>query len=353
MLTSGMAILTENGMTQIEIEHPVSVFDELGKVNYFGWARSDLFNFNSDLIWTPRRLITESERFMVFTQTHLFIFEINDSGLLGWLNIAAVSLIDKKISIKNEIIPFPMGGLELSSSGSLIQIKIKKSLIEFISLEDGNKILKIDINDMSHNNRLRGEVVLFKPDNAQALSVNLPLQRREECFQLLCSSPWYEVEGVMQFENVDILLSKRRAWGIHESIRLARSPNYIHFCATGCGFQNGRQIGFYLGYGIADSSGTTENAFFVNGIIHKLEKVIFKISDYDTALPWHFTTTDSRLDMNFQPVQKNMLRKYFLFSSLRLRQEYGFFSGKVTLDNGSILRFRNVTGIAERLKSTN
>ncbi|MDR2343145.1 MAG: DUF2804 domain-containing protein [Spirochaetaceae bacterium] len=342
-------------MAQVEVRAPVSIFDDIGQLCNFGWARGPFFHYDPNLIWAPRRCILESERYIIFSPTHLFVFDLCDSGVFGHFSICAVSLLDKTISGKFEKLSFPMGALELpnQSESSVIKKTIKNNRVEFICIEDAGRIIKIDAPQVNRNNRLRGEVVLLPQEDTQSISVNSPWRRQRERFQLIRCSPCYTVEGVMQFENTPLIFSRGRAWGIYEWVRMARPANDIHYWAAACGMYRGRQIGFNVGYGSADSAAGTENAFFVNGTLHKLDQVTFRISPSNWLEPWNFTSNNKRLEMTFIPVQRNSYQNNFLFHSVRVRQFFGFFSGRVTLDDGSVLYFNNIAGIAERRKTYN
>ncbi|MDR0408917.1 MAG: DUF2804 domain-containing protein [Spirochaetaceae bacterium] len=338
---------------QTEITAPVSIFDNTGSLCNFGWARGPFFHYNRALLWTPGRSIAESERYIIFSPTHLFTFELYDAGVFGHISVCAVPLLDKTVSSKFEKLSFPMGMLKLpnQSEETIIKTNLKNNLIEFICIEDGGRIIKIDTPQLSHNNRLRGEVVLMTQEYAQSIVTHIPWRRQKERFQLTRCSPCYTAEGVMQFENKPVLFNKGRAWGIYEWARIARPKKDIHYWAAACGMHRGRQIGFSVGYSSADSSSGTENAFFVNGILHKLEQVTFKISPSSWLAPWHFSSGSGRLEMIFFPARYNSYQNNFLFHSLHTRQFFGFFSGKVILDNGEVLHFSNITGLAERRKT--
>jgi hypothetical protein len=104
-----------------------------------------------------------------------------------------------------------------------------------------------------------------------------------------------------------------------------------------------------VGYNSADSGMGTENAFFIDGRLHKLDKVSFHIPS-ERIMPWRFTSNDNRLEMIFEPQQeRDESRQMFLYSHRR-RQLFGAFSGKVVLDNGEELDFQDITGVAERKK---
>jgi hypothetical protein len=110
-------------------------------------------------------------------------------------------------------------------------------------------------------------------------------------------------------------------------------------------------VGISVGYDTADSVLGTDNAFFLDGKLHKLDQVTFHVSPSNWLLPWRFTSNDNRLEMIFTPHQERTESHQMIFHSLKRRQVCGFFSGKVILDNGGEFEFSNITGLGERRKT--
>ncbi|MDR1596202.1 MAG: DUF2804 family protein, partial [Treponema sp.] len=100
-------------MAPLEIDTPRPILDEFGKPVNFGWARSPVFKYDKDLLNPPYRRITESERYIIFSPTHLLAFEVLDGGFLGYISISVVSLKDKKRHTQPFIIPFSLGIFDL------------------------------------------------------------------------------------------------------------------------------------------------------------------------------------------------------------------------------------------------
>jgi hypothetical protein len=125
----------------------------------------------------------------------------------------------------------------------------------------------------------------------------------------------------------------------------------VRYWASACGLSGGQLVGFTLGHGLIDSTAATENAFFVDGRVHKLDQVSFYKPSSGWLSPWHFTSADNRLDMVFTPQQERYDRRQMLFYSMSRRQVYGSFSGKVVLDDGAEMDFHNITGFVERCRT--
>ena len=344
-------------MSGTEITASVPALDETGRPQNFGWARAPNFIYDPAMLRASRRNITESDRYIIFMPTHLFVFEIMDDGYLGYQFVSAVHLTDKRRSTKARITNFPLGCFDLpaaSDSGS-IRITRKNSLMNFAVMEKGVRIIKIDNPKFNHHRGIRGEVVLTPPTGAESLVTHLPYPRfnvkgRADAFSYSRCSPWYSAEGVIQYGNSEIIFSKGEGWGIFNWNRGVRPRSDLRFWACGSGTAAGRQAGFCIGYNSADTAQGTENAFFLDGRLHKLDQVSFHITSGRLA-PWRFTSNDMRLEMIFTPHQeRDENHQMFLYSSKR-RQFFGTFSGRVILDDGSEFKFQDITGMAERRKS--
>ena len=340
-------------MSQNEILSAISVLDERGTPQNFGWAREPHFLYDPALAWAPRRKFSEADRYIVFNPTHLFVFEIRDDGYLGHMGITVISTKEKKRSTHFYRTLFPLGSYEMPA-GSLsgaIRYRRKKLLLDFVPMESKARIIRMDIPRFGYNRRLRGELVLTEPASAESLVCNLPWCNGKNAFRYSRRSPWYTAEGVIQFGTAEIIFSSGNAWGIFDWNRAIRPRADISYWAASCGRGDGRMISFSIGHGLIDSSAGSENAFFVNGRLHKLDQVTFHIPSQGWSSPWRFTSNDKRLEMVFSPQQERAdHRQMLLFSSSRL-QVFGNFSGQVVLDDNTVMNFRNITGFIERAKT--
>ena len=340
-------------MAPLEIDTPRPIVDESGKPVHFGWARSPVFQYDRDLLGPPYGRITEMERHIVFSPTHLMAFEILDGGVLGYISISTVSLTDMKRSTQSFTVPFPMGIFDLppNSDAGSTRIQRKKFVVDFTAMDGGSRIIKVDIPRFEHHRSLRGELALIPLPGAESILTSSPWPREKNAFWHTRSSPWYVAEGVMQLGGAELAFVKDKAWGILDWSRGVRPRSDTRLWASACGVSGGRQLGFNLGYSSADTRAGTENAFFLDGKLHKLDQVTFHIPSSNWLAPWRFTSNDDRLEMTFQPHQERSDRKVMFFHSLQRRQVCGFFSGAVVLDDGSRLPFQNITGFAERRKT--
>jgi hypothetical protein len=336
-------------MSQIEIEEAVPVLDWAGNPSNFGWARSPYFQYDPSLILSPQRTITGIDRFSIFSPTNIVSFEIQDSGYSGRIHAAVISLKDKTHLSYSSFILFPLGIFELpsSSENGSIKIRQKKLLLDFLIMNERSRILRVDIPQFSHHRILRGEVVLTALPGAESLAVHTPWHREKQAFRYTLCSPCFVTEGVVQCGTTEIVFTKGNAWGIFDWMRGVRPHRDLRFWATASGMNDGRHIGLNIGYSTADSQFGTENAFFLDGRIHKLDQVTFHFSPDDAFKPWRFTSNDNRLEMIFSPIDEITEHNRVLFYVQRQRTIFGSFSGTIILDDGARRSFEGISGIVE------
>ena len=116
---------------------------------------------------------------------------------------------------------------------------------------------------------------------------------------------------------------------------------------------DGHIIGFNLGKAFGDNTDATENMIFIDGKAHKIGDIRINIrrddrkNDYMGT--WTFYSDDGRLELMFEP----MLDRYAPFNALVVaflpHQVFGKFSGKLTLDDGTVMEIDNINGFAERV----
>jgi hypothetical protein len=340
-------------MPQNEILGPLSVADEKGQPHNFGWAKNSYFFYDSTLLNVPRYRVTESDRYIVHTPTHMIIFEIKDDGWLGNMGITVISLRDKKRTTQIFQSIMPLGAYQMpgSSENGNVRWHRKKAHLDFIYMEKGVRIIKADIPKFGNLRSLRGALILTPPLEPESLVTNQPWRDSKKAFKYTRCSPWFCVEGMIQVGSSEIIFNRGNAWGVFDWYRCVRPKADICYWAAASGLCDGRLLCFCVGYSGTDSSQGTENGFFIDGKLHKLDQVTFHIPLSNWLSPWRFTSNDNRFEMTFHPHQERLDRKrLFLYNSTR-RQVCGFFSGKIQLEDGSIVKFQHLTGFAERSKT--
>ena len=120
------------------------------------------------------------------------------------------------------------------------------------------------------------------------------------------------------------------------------------------GVVDGHVVGFNIGYGFGDTSAASENMIFVDGIAHKLDRLTFNIPKTadgrdDFLKPWTFTSNDGRFEMDFLPIiDRSSCTNLKLILSDQ-HQVFGKFTGKMVLDDGTVVHLKDFVGFAEKV----
>lgn len=339
-------------MPQTEITEPVPALDETGCPRNFGWARAPFFAYDHRLVNAAKRRVSEGDRYILFSPGHTVLFEILDDGYLGYVFASVASLRDKKRSTQTFVTPFSLGSFDLpgSSETGAIKFSRKTVMLNFAAMEGGARIIKADIPKNNHRHSIRGEVVLTPPPGAESLVTHLPFRGKDGAFSSARRSPCYFAEGVIQFGASELVFTRGTGWGVFDWGRGVRPHSDLRFWAVGSGQAGDRHAAFSVGFSTADSGAGTENAFFIDGRLHKLDQVSFHIPA-GRLEPWRFTSNDNRLEMSFTPHQERDETHQMFMYSLNRRQAFGSFSGRVILDSGEEFEFHHINGMTERRKS--
>ena len=127
------------------------------------------------------------------------------------------------------------------------------------------------------------------------------------------------------------------------------------YWSSASGVADGVRFGFNLGYGFGDCSAATENMLFYAGRAHKLSHVKFHIPGKpgreDWLAPWTFTSDDGRFEMDFVPILDRAACTDLKMLKSDQHQVFGKFTGKAVLDDGTVVRVKDLLGFAEKVSN--
>ena len=147
--------------------------------------------------------------------------------------------------------------------------------------------LTIDIDEMPEGTRLRAQIpgatvdiVANRPPGHESLGVVVPWSDRR--FQYTVKDVARPASGTITVDGVHHDVPAGKSWAVLDHGR-GRWPYDVSWnWGAGSGVSDGRVIGVQLGGQWTDGSGSTENALFVDGRLHKISE----------ELRWEYDTTD-------------------------------------------------------------
>lgn len=321
-----------------------------GSLAEAGWSRHPILDCNLENARTTLPLLQWArlkrwDYYGITTPTHFFSFTLADIGYAGTVFAYVIDLTSHVYHEETITIPLARG-VQLprsSEQGSSLYESRKASLL-FDTQPDSRRLSVRWRNFQGRD--LRAEIDLQVPEGHESMVIAIPIRgkrfyynRKDNC---LPASGWLEVGGSRYILNPKTCLGNLD-WG-----RGVWEYRSFWVWASASGFlPEGRTLGLNLGYGFGDTSAATENAFILDGRIHKLGQVDFDYDSHHFTHPWRMCSPDGRLDLTFQPFFERVARKDLKLITSEVHQMFGRYSGSLIADDGEKITVENLVGFAE------
>lgn len=213
--------------------------------------------------------------------------------------------------------------------------------------------IEVQIDEVAGGTRLRAEIegvsldiVAELPEGHERLALVVPWS--EKRFQYTVKDVARPASGVLRFDGVEIEAPAGESWAVLDHGR-GRWPYDIQWnWGAGSGRAGGRTIGVQVGAQWTAGTGVSENAFFVDGRMHKIHGETTWV--YDLANwrePWRIT--GGGLDATFTPDHNKQSRTNFGIIAARTDQCFGEWTGSFTTAAGERIEFDGIYGWAEEV----
>ena len=294
---------------EVTQRHPL--LDEHGRLKEAGWSRSLLQEYRREDIKAKRWRIKEWDYYLILNDHYGVAFTISDDGYIG---LQSVSLLDFKRGWEHTetiLNAFPMGKLKLptSSESGSCKYRDKRLDMEFQVMK-GKRILRCDFQSFYEGKPFHCEITLHQPD-MDSMVIATPWKEKKTAFYYNHDNTWY--------------------WG------------------NGNGLVEGKPFGFNVGYGFGDTTAASENLLLYDGVAHKLEDVTFHIPPDSYLKPWRITSSDARFEMSFQPILDRCAKTSALIIVTDQHQVFGYLSGTAVLDDGRVLKVKDMLCFFEKV----
>lgn len=156
----------------------------------------------------------------------------------------------------------------------------------------------------------------------------------------------HAVSGTLRWAGRSLDLAAIGARGHHDW-----SAGYMRretFWNWGClaGVVAGRVIGMNVSCGVNETS-FTENCFWLDGQLHKLDTVSFDYNRRDVMQPWHVRSYDGRLHLDFVPERKHAEKTNAWIVASNFNQLCGRYTGWFETATGERISVTNLLGYME------
>ena len=340
---------------QHEILRSAPLLNASGDLAEPGWARSLLPVYRrSDIRVSPMR-IKEWDYYLI-TDGHVGLaLTIADNGYMGLDSVSFLDFDEGWEQTKSPMRLFPMGktGLPESSADGASEIARGGYAMAFYH-EDGARRLSFHMDRFLDGDAIEGIVTLSgAPEESMVIAT--PFDKPGHFYynqKINCM----RAEGWIQLGKRRIELTPDRFFAVLDWGRGVWTYRNTWYWGSASGELDGVPFGWNIGYGFGNTTAATENAVFYDGELHKLGDVHFNIPKNakgreDYLKPWTFTSDDNRFYMDFTPVLDRSAVASALIVQSNQHQVFGRFTGRVTLDDGTVLPVRDFFGFAEKVEN--
>ena len=333
-----------------EIKKRGLLLNKNGELANPGWAKDLLLEYNRENIKAGRFKIKEWDYYCILNNDYGVAFTIADNGYLGFAGITVLDLQEPKEFSNSVITPFPLGSFNMppsSKTGNII-FQNKRLTLKFIR-ETKTRKIEFNFKNFYNKKNLTGLLLLNQPPKLESMVIATPFKENKHAFYYNQKINCMTAEGELSIGEKRIKFSSDNSYGVLDWGRGVWTYSNTWYWGSASGKIGGKLFGFNIGYGFGDTSNATENMIFYNGKAHKIEQVTFHIPENDYLKPWKFTSSDSRFEMDFNPIIDRHSNTNLLIIKSNQHQVFGKFSGKVILDNGKEIQVNNFTGFAEKV----
>ena len=340
---------------QHEILRSAPLLNASGDLAEPGWARSLLPVYRrSDIRVSPMR-IKEWDYYLI-TDGHVGLaLTIADNGYMGLDSVSFLDFDEGWEQTKSPMRLFPMckTGLPESSADGTSEIARGGYAMAFYH-EDGARRLSFHMDRFLDGDAIEGIVTLSgAPEESMVIAT--PFDKPGHFYynqKINCM----RAEGWITLGKRRIELTPDRFFGVLDWGRGVWTYHNTWYWGSASGELDGVPFGWNIGYGFGNTAAASENVLFYDGRIHKLGTVEFHIPKDEKGRNaylnvWNFTSDDNRFYMDFTPVlDRSALASAIIIKSDQ-HQVFGRFTGRVTLDDGTVLPVRDFFGFAEKVEN--
>jgi len=142
-------------------------------------------------------------------------------------------------------------------------------------------------------------------------------------------------------------ISSPEYWALSDwTCGFMRRETCWNWASTAFSLSDGRSLGMNLSCGVNETS-FTENAFWIDGSMIKVDTVDFIFDNDNLKSPWHIISADKKVDLVFTPEGSRGENVNAWLVKSKFTQFFGTFEGKLVTDAGEVIAINACPGFAE------
>lgn len=343
---------------QTEISQEMELLQADGRIPQEGYARRPVWRYRRERVRASWWRIKEWDYYAVIDQERGAGVTITFSDL-GYAGLMAICFVDVKHGLVRQVDtlkPLTRGKLELAAEADADHVLEYADKTLRVRLERAGDQRRLSFSDASETAarsaaRLEGEIVLRQPPEQERMAIATSWAKKRTAFYYNQKINCMPAEGWMRAEGDEYRFAPETSFGVLDWGRGHWTYRNRWYWASASGLVDGVPFGFNFGYGFTDRSPASENMLFYGGEqglrAHKLEEVRFEFDADDYLKPWALHSNDGRVELVFEPTVNRAGRFNLLLIESDQKQVFGYYRGRVVLDDGRELQIENLAGFAE------
>jgi hypothetical protein len=318
---------------QREITSAGDLLDAHGRLAEGGWARKPLLQYDRGRVAASALRIKEWDYYEIINPDYGIVLLVYDIGYQGR---AVVKWMDFRTGTFTENGPtlwFTRGGMGLPPSSETGDVVFDRGGVRWACRRrgDGVRSFEFSFPGSRGGTGISGEIELAPPRGDSIVNA-IPFRRATRFVyarKINCMVP----EGRVRVgSDVYGFSAGNHSYGCLDWSR-AVFPYHVEWrWCTASGVVGGVPFGLNIDYGFGTES--SKSMIFHDNVGHHLDKARYTFDNADPMKAWTFTDNDNRVDLSLKPVCIERGGTNYLILKTSLLKAYGFFTGRVRLDDG-------------------
>ena len=332
------------------------LLDEKGRLAEAGYATSLVKKYDRSAIKGGALRIKEWDYYCAISGDIVLALTIADNS---YMSLDSVSLINLSTGFQHTwsamgVMTLGKRGFPATSVKGDVAVETPKYALRFEN--DGEKrVLTARVDHFKDGKPLTAKLILTDVPR-DSMVIATPFPAKATAFYYNQKINCLRAEGDVTYDGQTHLFRPADSFAVLDWGRGVWTYSNTWYWGSASGLVDGVRFGMNLGYGFGDTSKASENMLFYDGVAHKLEEITFHIPQTDDGKddflkPWQIISSDNRLNLTFTPILDRASCTSVVIIESDQHQVFGRFDGTATLDDGTILPIKNLTGFAEKVKN--
>jgi len=341
---------------QNELKTPGPLLDDSGNLSQIGWSRQPLLDCNLEnanfyrLKFLQRFRIKRWDYYAVFTPHRFFSATIADLGYAGNIFVYTLDFQTHELHEEGIVVPFAKDILLPRNSDGRRSCFSNRDLSLEFTFENGVRNLRVSWPEFHQGRGIEAQINLQQPETQESMTIVIPIGKKRFYYNTKINC--LPASGSLRYGDLQENLSPDTSLGSLDWGRGVWEYSSFWQWASASGFlPDGRTMGLNLGGGFGDTSWATENAFILDGTLHKIDQVRIDYDPENYLKTWHFADNQNRLSLDFIPFTERVAVTRLGVIDSEVHQVFGRYSGFVRDDGGKQIAIDGLIGFAEDHKA--